>query len=282
MINAENSDRGILVTAGVTGLLAAAVGVVIAIVVTAFQVPAWAASLAGGLGLIAWIQDRRGGLIRVVDGAYQPADHAAFWFAGFVVLSVVGGLLGLVPALRRAIGRYRPAGDPSVRGRGAASAALALIGSSVLAAAAGVLLALHTGGVTPTENGIGLTTFALGAALLGGTSVFGRHGGLFGTALAVILLALLPRYIAAIDREFGAFALAASAIGVGLLVTRLVEVLGRPNAVPETVQPEPMRYEPEPAPLDELWTNEPAPVWAPNPAERSPEDRRWDERWASH
>jgi hypothetical protein len=98
----------------------------------------------------------------------------------------------------------------------------------------------------------------------------------------VILLALLPRYLAAIDREFGAFALAASAIGVGLLVTRLVEVLGRPKEVPEVVPIGPVRYEGQPSSADDIWANDPAPVWRPNPAERSPEERRWDERWASH
>jgi ribose/xylose/arabinose/galactoside ABC-type transport system permease subunit len=277
---AENSDRGILVTAGVTALLAAAAGVAMAIVVTAFQVPSWAASLAAGLGLIVWIQDHRE-VVEVVNGAYRPGDHAVYWFAGFVALSLLGGVLGLVPALRRATGRYRPSGDPATRGRGAVSAALALIGSSVLGAAAGVLLALNSREIAPTENGVGLTALALGAALLGGTSVYGRHGGLFGTALAVVGLTLLSEYAAAERRPVGVFAVAAAAIGVGLLVSRLVEVLGRPKRVPEVAPPEPApQYEPEPA--DDVWGAGQAPIWTPHPAERSPEDRRWDERWASH
>jgi ribose/xylose/arabinose/galactoside ABC-type transport system permease subunit len=277
---AENSDRGILVTAGVTALLAAAAGVAMAIVVTAFQIPAWAASLAAGLGLIVWIQDHRE-VVGVVNGAYRPGDHAAYWFAGFVALSLLGGAFGLIPALRRATGRYRPAGDPASRGRGAVSAALALIGSSVLAASAGVLLALNNREIAPTENGLGLTALALGAALLGGTSVFGRHGGLFGTALAVVALTLLSEYAAAERRPVGVFAVAAAAIGVGLLVSRLIEVLGRPKPVPEAVAPErAVRYEPEP--VDDTWGAAQAPIWTPHPSERSPEDRRWDERWASH
>lgn len=277
---AENSDRGIIVTAGVTALLAAAAGVAMAIVVTAFQVPSWAASLAAGLGLIVWIQDHRE-VVAVVNGAYRPGDHAVFWFAGFVALSVLGGVLGLVPALRGATGRYRPATDPATRGRGAVSAALALIGSSILGAAAGVLLALNNREIAPTENGLGLTALALGAALLGGTSVFGRHGGLFGTALAVVGLTLLSEYAAAERRPVGVFAVAAAAIGVGLLVSRLVEVLGRPKKVAEVVAREPAgRYEPEP--VDDTWGTNQAPIWTPHPAERSPEDRRWDERWASH
>lgn len=273
---AENSDRGILVTAGVTGLLAAAIGVALAIAVTAFHVPSWAASLATGLGLIVWLQDHREP-VEVINGAYRPADHAVWWFGGFVALSLLGGVLGLVPGLRRATGRYRPVSDPATRGPGAVAGALALIASSLFAAAGGVLLALNSREVAPTDNGLGLTALALGAALLGGTSVFGRHGGLFGTALAVVGLTLVPRYVAAEDRVVGTFALAAAAIGVGLLVSRLVEALGRPKRASEVILPEPM---PAQAPADD-WASD-GPVWTPHPSERSPEDRRWDERWASH
>jgi len=145
-----------------------------------------------------------------------------------------------------------------------------------------VLLALDTREIVPTENGFGLMVLALGAALLGGTSVYGRHGGLFGTALAVIGLTLLSRYAAAEDRAVSVFALAAAAIAVGLMVSRLVEALGRPKPVPEVVAaeaPAQQPYEPE---IDDAWSASQSPVWTPHPSERSPEDRRWDERWASH
>lgn len=277
MFFAENSGRGLLVTAGVTALLAAAAGVVIAIVVTAFHVPAWAASLGGGLGLIVWIQDHRNP-VQVVAGAYDPRDHAVFFFGGFVALSVLGGFIGLFGRPRRATGRYRPVGDPSLRGGGGAGpAALALIGSSVFAAAAGVLLALNNRVVAPTENGIGLAVLALGAALLGGTSIFGRRGGLFGTALAVSGLVLLSHYLAAEKRGVSVFALAAAAIGVGLLVSRMVEKLGRPKYVPEVV-PEQVAYDPPPLeiPPDVQYSGPWEPEDAPRPSER------WDERWASH
>ena len=188
--------------------------------------------------------------------------------------------------LRRATGRYRPTGDPSARGGGGeVSASLALIASSVFAAAAGVLLALNNREIAPTENGIGLAVLALGAALLGGTSIYGRRGGLFGTALAVAGLVLLSHYLAAENRGISVFALAAGAIGVGLLVSRLVEALGRPREAPEpVVAPAPAEVEYEPPPLDippdVQWTGGNARPWesegAPRPAER------WDERWASH
>jgi ribose/xylose/arabinose/galactoside ABC-type transport system permease subunit len=283
MFFAENSGRGVLVTAGVTVLLAAAAGVVIAIVVTAFHVPSWAASLGAGLGLIVWIQDHRTAEA-VVSGAYDPRDHAVFFFGGFVALSVLGGVLGLVGGLRRATGRYRPTGDPSTRGGGGAvPAALALIASSVFAAAAGVLLALNNREVAPTENGVGLTVLALGAALVGGTSIYGRRGGLFGTVLAVSGLVLLSQYLAAEKRGISVFALAAGAIGVGLLVSRLVETLGRPREEPEPVAsatPAEVEYDPPPLDIPHDVTYAGQRPWEqeddPRPAER------WDERWASH
>lgn len=281
MFFADNSGRGLAVTAGVTALLGAAAGVAIAIMVTAFRVPSWAASLGAGLGLIVWIQDHKK-VVAVVAAAYDPRDHALYYFGGFVALSLLGGVLGLVPGLRRATGRFRPTGDPSLRGGGAVSAALALIASSVFAAAAGVLLALNNRAIAPTENGLGLTTLALGAALLGATSLYGRHGGLFGTALAVALLVLLSHYLAEENRGISVFALAAGSIGVGLLVTRLVETLGRPRAEPPPA-PVPMaevEYEPPPLDIPPDVTYEGQRPWEPEDAPRPAE--RWDERWANH
>jgi ribose/xylose/arabinose/galactoside ABC-type transport system permease subunit len=224
---AENSERGLLVTAGVTGLIAAAAGTAIAVLVTVFRVPAWAASLGAGFGLVLWIQLHRNA-VDVVDGAYLPTDHSQLWFAAFVAVSLAGGALGLMPRLRAAVGRYRPTGDAADRGAGGAVAgALALVGSSVLAAVAGVLQALHDREVSPTENGLALTGLALGAALLGGTSVFGRHGGLFGTVLTVVGMTLVVKYADAEGWIVHSLGLAAAAIGVGLIVSRVVEAFGR-------------------------------------------------------
>ena len=150
-----------------------------------------------------------------------------------MTLAVVGGLLGLVKPVRRAVGRFRPVGDPAWRrGAGAAAvASLALIGSSLLASVAGILIALDVRTVGPDENGLSLTGLALGAALLGGTSAFGRRGGLFGTVLAVALVVLLIRYADVEHWDLSRLAIAACAIAAGLIVTRLVETFGRPRAV---------------------------------------------------
>jgi hypothetical protein len=147
-----------------------------------------------------------------------------------------------------------------------------------------VLLALNNRAVAPTETGIGLTALALGAALLGGTSVFGRRGGVFGTAFAVAGLVLLSFYLAAEKRGISVFALAAGAIAVGLLASRLVESFGRPREVPEAVAaPVAAEVEYERPPLDipaDVTWKPGDPEWEQLP-DRRPE-QRWDERWASH
>lgn len=228
---ADNSDRGLLPTAGVTALLAIAVGVAIAVLVTAFHVPAWAASMAAGFGLIVWIEQHHE-TAKMVDGAYQPSEHPLVWFVAFAVISVSAGITGLIPKVRRTVGQYRPVTDPALRGGGAGAgvAALALIGSSLLAALSGVLIALNNREVSPAENGVALTGLALGAALLGGTSVFGRRGGLFGTVLAVVGITLVFHYADAEGWILNDLGVAAGAIAVGLAASRLIELLGSRRA----------------------------------------------------
>jgi hypothetical protein len=228
---ADHADRGLLVTAVQTGLLAAAAGAVIAVLAVGLHVPAWAASLGAGLGVMVWIQSQHR-TFTLPAGVYQPTDQALYWFGGFVVLAFLGGTVGSVRSIRRSVGRFRPVGDPAYR-RGAGAGVIgiiALLGSSVLAAAAGVLAALAAGKVEPTDQSLTLLALALGGALLGGTSAFGRRGGLLGAALAAVILTLATKYIEVTDRDINVLAVGAAAIGIGLVATRLVETFGRPRA----------------------------------------------------
>src|SRR5256885_15049030 len=61
-----------------TALLAAGAGLAIAVVVTGFHVPAWAASLGAGVGVVVWIQ-LQGATVTLPNGTYQPAKHALYW-----------------------------------------------------------------------------------------------------------------------------------------------------------------------------------------------------------
>ncbi|WP_433055652.1 ABC transporter permease [Dactylosporangium sp. CS-033363] len=241
---ASNSERGLLMTALITGLIAVGVGVVIAVVVVAFHVPGWATSLAVALALIAWIANQPSE--KLVDGAYDPHKHAMWWALGVAVLAAGGGALGVIRPLRRALGRFRPVRDPADRrGGGAATfTGLAIAGSSLLAAIAGVLVALDDRGVAAADatgsfGGFTVTVLALGAALAGGTSAFGRRGGVLGTLLAVAVITLTLRYTAAEGWKLQPIALAAGAIALGLVVTRLVETFGRPRTAAELAEDAP-------------------------------------------
>jgi hypothetical protein len=106
--------------------------------------------------------------------------------------------------------------------------------STILAGVGGVLQVSMSGAAAPTD-GLALTGLALGAALLGGTSAYGRRGGIFGTVLAVSLLVVIGQYANATRLNWPVTVLAAGAIGVGLAVTRLVERLGRPRPAAEAL-----------------------------------------------
>ncbi|MBN1171254.1 MAG: ABC transporter permease [Micromonosporaceae bacterium] len=226
MFFADRSDGGLTTAALVTTAAAAGIGVVIAVIVVGFQVPAWAGSLGVGIAVIAWLQ--RQDEVTVVRGAYDPASHARYWFLAFVMLSVVSGLFGVVGSIRATIGGYRATGDPAQRMPASAvtAALLAIIASSVLASVAGVVLALSTRPMAPGDGGLGLTVLAVGAVLLGGTSAHGRRGGVFGTALAVTVVVLLSRLAEVREWDLSQLAVGAAAILVGLVTTRLVEAFG--------------------------------------------------------
>ncbi|HEY2674762.1 MAG TPA: ABC transporter permease [Rugosimonospora sp.] len=225
---ASHSDRGLIPTAGVTLLLAAGVGAAIGLLVVVLHVPAWAASLAGALAVVVWI-DKHVAAAKVT-ASYHPDRQAFYWYGGFAALALLGGVLGLVKPVRRGVSRFRPVGDPAAR-RGAVAgvmAFVAIVGSSVLAGLAGTLDALSSPSVAPSD-GFLTTDLALGAVLAAGTSAYGRRGGVLGTVLSVSLITLVMGYSDADKLRISPYAVAAVAIGVGLVATRLVEAFGRPQ-----------------------------------------------------
>ena len=209
--------------------LAAAVGLVQGVFVVGLHVPAWAASLGAAAGVLVWADALHAG--RSATGGYDPTPHAYYWFGGFVAVSVIVGLVCLFPSVRRASGRFRAVADPARRrGTVAGIIALAALVVSTVLAALGGLLAATASTFTGSSDGFTLTALAFGAALLGGTSAFGRRGGVFGTALAVALTTVIYAYVHAKAYAWSNLALAAVAIGAGLVVTRLVERFGRPES----------------------------------------------------
>jgi ribose/xylose/arabinose/galactoside ABC-type transport system permease subunit len=228
---AENGDKGLVPAAVPALVIAAAGGLVVALFVIMLQVPGWAATLAAATGVVVYDQLRTAPVN--VQGGFDPSDQAFFLFGGFALLAVIGGALGTVTPIRRLVGRLRPVGDPARRP--SPSAALPVIASlvlsSVFAVVAGILwAAVATGPIVP-GTGLEWTGLAVGAALLAGTSAFGRRGGIFGTLLAVAALVLFLDYENRRNFDIALFAIAGALLGAGLIVTRLVETYGGPLRV---------------------------------------------------
>lgn len=229
---AEHGDDGLLKAALPALIIAAVGGLVMALFVLALHLPGWVATLGGAMGVIVYDQLRTAPV--AVQGGYDPADHAFYLFGGFALLAVIGGALGTVGPIRRMVGRMRPVGDPANRRGGAVAFPVisALVFSSVFAVGAGILMAAQSTAPIVPGTGLEWTGLAFGAALLAGTSAFGRRGGIFGTLLAVAGLALFLDYADRRNFDIALFAVGACAIGGGLIVTRLIETYGRRLAMP--------------------------------------------------
>ncbi|MGW0431906.1 ABC transporter permease [Micromonospora sp. NPDC003197] len=227
---AENGDRGVLPAMLPAVVAVVATGLVVAILVVGLHVPGWAASLAAGMGAIVFIQQRSGPVD--VQGDFDPTQASIYLFGGFVALAVLGGVFGSIGAVRRVVGRFRPVGDPAQRAGGLAAlfTGTAIVVSMLFAMTAGALLGTGGDGSVAPTPGIEWTGLALGIALFGGTSAFGRRGGVLGTILGVVLVTLLGAYADGQGWDVSPYAVAGGALAAGLVVTRLVESYGRPRS----------------------------------------------------
>ena len=227
---------------------AVALGLVTAFVVVGFRLPGWAVGLGAALGLWAAAQSLSAGRTLTLDGVPNLRDWAWPLAIGAAALSVIGGVLGLLPRARLTLGQYRPSGDPAAaRGsRAGLTATAALIGSMLLAAGAGLILAMRVRTAVP-DDGFTLLGVAAAAAFLGGTSAYGRRGGVFGTVLAAGFLQLATLWLRLVDA--GAWtrpALLGGAIVLGLLVGRVVEAAG-------STEPPPDDADEDAGPETQLW-----------------------------
>lgn len=229
---AEQGDRGAREVLLPALAVAAVGGLALALAVVVLHVPGWAASLAGAAGVIVWLERRTAPV--TVQGDYDPRRTALYLFVGFAAVAVLGGLFGAIKPVRRLLGRFRPVADPARR-RGAVAAvvtALALVGSTVLATFGGMLIAANGDGTVAPGTGLDWSVLAVGAVLLGGTSAYGRRGGIFGALLSVSLVVVFLAWTVAHDWTVSRWAVGGAALGAGLLVTRLVETFGRPRPAP--------------------------------------------------
>ena len=228
---------------------AVALGLVTAFVVVGFRLPGWAVGLGAALGLWAAAQSLSAGRTLTLDGVPNLRDWAWPLAIGAAALSVLGGVLGLLPRARLTLGQYRPGGDAAAaRGsRAGLTATAALVGSMLLAAGAGLIIAMRVRTAAP-DDGFTLLGTAAAAAFLGGTSAYGRRGGVFGTALAAGFLQLAALWLGLVEAEpWTRPALLGGAIVLGLLVGRVVEAAG-------TVEPPPPdEADEDSGPETQLW-----------------------------
>jgi ribose/xylose/arabinose/galactoside ABC-type transport system permease subunit len=215
-------------------VLTAVLGLLIGALVVGLRVPSWAGSVAVGLlatGLALSVAPESG----LVSAIPEFATGKLRVFAVFAVVSIAGGLLCLVPAVRRTLGAYREEDGGVLAG---VMAVLVLVVSSVVAGVGGLLLVFGSGSSSP---GLALELWLpLTAVVLGGASLYGRRVGVAGTVLGVLLLTAVRDVWLASDVEpavTGAgVVLALAGIGgiLGLLATPLVEWSGRRAEVRES------------------------------------------------
>lgn len=283
---AERGAEGVASPTVTTVVAGVALGVALAVLVVGLHVPGWAASLAAGAATVVWLHQQPAEV--PLSGAFDPTGDAALLFMLVAAVSIVGGLLGTLHPVRRALGRFRPAGDPGWRQGVAAAlvAAAAIVASMVLAVFAGVVLAAGEG--VPVQGSVGtrwleLTVIGLAVALIGGTSAFGRRGGVFGTVLAVLALVLFDSYQQLQGWGIALLATGAVALVAGLAVTRLVERFGCPRPVDGDGWESAARPYPEAAGsavATDAWAGG-ADSWASSLPAKPVHDRptAWDERW---
>lgn len=189
---------------GMTAAAAAAVTVLFVLLVLVLRLPAWMAGLACLFTVAASVEVLRRlasdlGL-DTVSGWSAPDGLVVF--GGAAAVSVAGGLLGLLPGVRDRFTRVKGAVEGTER-RDAASV-FALIGgtfvSVLLAGVAGFLPVAFGSAETnsqsvlvgmfsfSTASMVVLSPFVLIAVLLGGTSLWGRRGGVAGSVLATVAL----------------------------------------------------------------------------------------------
>lgn len=203
-------------------VLSTLIGLVLGVLVAVLSVPAWAASLGAGAVvealMLAYTKNT------VIPVRFTGSYSTALWYGLFFVVSVGGGALWLVPGLRGPLSAARAGREPGrwTDPRTNLGAVAGLTGSSFLAGLAAIplLMRLHVA----DASGTNLTTLAFAAVLLGGTSVFGRRAGIFGTLLGVTIVAVTQTLILYKEGPFWLYTLVVGlAALLGLGVSRAIE-----------------------------------------------------------
>jgi len=248
-------ETNVWIYMGYVAAAAAVAGLLYVLLVAAFRVPAWFAGLAVGAAVLAAVPVTS----HLADpGAYTlpGPPNGLYLLGGAAVLAIGGGLIGLAPGMRDGFSAVKRLADGD--GERSASAVFLLLGGTVLS----MLLAAASGYVTymyaigpiegastlnfgpygsyPTAVELQLLAFVI--ALIAGTSLWGRRGGVFGAVFATIAvwagLVLWGQMVADAGEDSWQAAYS-QAIDAGILLVALfvsfaLDRLGRPK---ETVEP---------------------------------------------
>jgi D-xylose transport system permease protein len=95
---------------------------------------------------------------------------------------------------------------------------------SFLAAIAGILLASRDNSVSPTTGGAQTLLYAVGAAVIGGTSLFGGRGRVIDAIIGGLVVAVIANGLPLITQQSG---IQYVVTGLVLLVAASVDALSR-------------------------------------------------------
>ncbi|WP_026925386.1 hypothetical protein [Glycomyces arizonensis] len=225
----DASGSGTLVALGMGLGAAVFAGIVLATLCTWLRVPGWAAggAVGGAIGLWAGTAGDPAAFML----AELPTTGVIAAVAAAAGLSIFLGLVGSFTGVRERLSPIRATPVGERHGRGGLVFFGTLLSAS-LAGAAGVLAAwvgAPEQGAAALPDPILLSVLAVGTALLGGTSLLGRRGGVCGTAFASTLLLAFIWLAESRGWSFDTGWVALGAIVAGFLVTRLVEAMNTPD-----------------------------------------------------
>lgn len=205
----------------------------------------WAAkvvSLAIMFGVLVYLLNQQRQIIRPgkeacpVDGEAPlgciPVIQGVPW-AVLVVLVLVVGLTFVLG--RTSFGRhiYAVGGNAEAARRAGISVKMIKIYCfmicSTLAAVAGVLIASRDNSVSPTTGGAQTLLFAVGAAVIGGTSLFGGKGRVMDAVIGGLVIAVIANGLPLITQQSG---IQFVVTGLVLLVAASVDAISRKRAMP--------------------------------------------------
>jgi D-xylose transport system permease protein len=151
-----------------------------------------------------------------------------------VVVLLVGLLVGLSFLLgRTAFGRhvYAVGGNAEAARRAGINVQrvklTCFVIASTLAAVAGLLLASRDNGITPSTGGAATLLYAVGAAVIGGTSLFGGKGKVLDAVLGGLVIAVIINGMGLLNQPSSVVFMVT---GLVLLVAASVDALSRKRA----------------------------------------------------